>query len=1230
MAKVSLRASGGLNKDFDPNNLPEGDYSSASNIVFDFGKSGGAGAIRLLESIRTSGVSATNIKATTQGVDGTIYVLGDNGSTASIYKIPTTLDTKTTLVTYTHLVATTFVPDLKIIGTSIVWNYAEEGTVLICPTTDVIAGTRTILDLKLQKDTPNNVVGILKTIGTGIDFLESNDFQFASRYQYTNKEYSVLGNYSQVFKGEKGTASYSLTYTFGGSPYFATHLEVYVRIGNNGIWRRIDTQLISAYSGAFTWLGQTYESLDIVTTGNPYDAVPVNAKHIEIAKNRIFLANIKDDYDMSSANLDFTLSSASGYTLPSSGLYNSYISGSPLTTPTSSETGSDYVKPFANNSVYGVGIAFYDSALKTRGVEKFEKITTGKFAYPMIPTITVTLNAGYVKPSWAKYAQLVYTKNTSKSYFYEGYASNIYFQLNQVETNLVTKETTDILVASQSVTVDQLKDIKYFVIDLMGMYRAGQIYTVEQGDRVLINTPNGLLDLRILGQENNLIYCEYSGIAMTNISLPNSTLLYFEIYSPKQVQEDESLVFYEYGNLTEISAWAASTTKTFSGTGTLNGASTAKLIGDTVFTKIELPVYKTAPFLYNTQRTVPAVIGAGIDENVITVINANINSLANSTAGSGSPTDKTDVPTIVNISPNGDSSTIVDSSSAFKLAGFYDIGVQKAGTNRLTIAYNLTATKVFVLNGGGAVGSATWSLKAQVFRTPYNNTTNKYDVASEKIGKSFDVFPQATLTADTGGGGTIEPALATQIIELNTGITKPFEANDKFHIELALSLVSTGDVTASQITISKTSGSTYGINITLNGNRTTPKTITTYNNNATVETTNVKYLIRSISNATSNQFWNTSAGKPSIISTSSVSTRRTNTIRYGGNYVSGTNINNTCSFFALDSNDVAIENGEITSLQRASRLQGNGSMLLVLCQKESAYIMMGEQELSQGNNSSVYALTANMIGTIRNFGNNLGMLNKQSVMNYKGNIWWWDDFNKKVVKYTPDGLEIPSDTYMRSHFLTKSGVANFSYDPFYNMCFVAIGSDTTSAGYSDNLKRWIAESYNLKSDFAESYGDKIILFKSGVMYKPIANTTTNDYNHLLGTEYNGSITFTLNSRLPINPLNVSVTHDMNVVDYSVTSNYVKANLLTIGITNENGQATSIVESNFLVEDNRLYAHILRDANSQRGGVAMPNAIIEGDYIVGYLNKFVVTLKDKSQNMRINSIDVDIAPVSGHS
>ena len=33
MAKVSLKATGGLNKDVDLNLLPEGDYSDATNIV---------------------------------------------------------------------------------------------------------------------------------------------------------------------------------------------------------------------------------------------------------------------------------------------------------------------------------------------------------------------------------------------------------------------------------------------------------------------------------------------------------------------------------------------------------------------------------------------------------------------------------------------------------------------------------------------------------------------------------------------------------------------------------------------------------------------------------------------------------------------------------------------------------------------------------------------------------------------------------------------------------------------------------------------------------------------------------------------------------------------------------------------------------------------------------------------------------------------------------------------
>jgi hypothetical protein len=60
-----------------------------------------------------------------------------------------------------------------------------------------------------------------------------------------------------------------------------------------------------------------------------------------------------------------------------------------------------------------------------------------------------------------------------------------------------------------------------------------------------------------------------------------------------------------------------------------------------------------------------------------------------------------------------------------------------------------------------------------------------------------------------------------------------------------------------------------------------------------------------------------------------------------------------------------------------------------------------------------------------------------------------------------------------------------------------------------------------------------------------------------------------------------------------------------------------------LEDNRVYAHVLRDTNSTGG-------IIEGNYMVGYLNKFLLSLTDKTQNMRIVSLDVELERVTGHS
>ena len=1222
MAKVSLNATGGLNKDVDLNLLPEGDYSDATNIIFDSGKTGGAGAIKMLESITTAGFNfgSDTIKATHQAADGQIYVLTVNGATAYIYRIPTTLDSKVTILYYTHSVSTDFSPDIKVLDNCIIWNYHATGTPLLFSLdgwTTTVANPP-IGDLTLVKRTPNNVFTINKTVSTpeaGLEFLETNDFQFCGRYHYKSGEFSAMSAYSQMYKAEVGITDYAFTYSFSGAPANAEYFELYGRIGNAGIWRRIDTAKTSTDT-SFSWTGQIYESLDTITTSKPFDSIPVSAKHIEIAKNRVFLANIVDDYDIASANLDFTISKVSGNGYePSttSGTYGSYLSSSNFVEASLSSkesTSVAYYKPFANSSTYGIGLAYYDEAMKTRGVEKYVKFNTGKFAYPILPTIRVALGSTWARPAWAKYAQLVYTKNISKSYIYEGYASNIFFELTTLTTLPTTKAVTEITTITQSLTDKQIKNVKFLVVDLMGMFRAGNIYNFSEDDRITINTPNGLLDLKIESQNDNFIYCKYDKGIMSNPVIPVAKSLYFEIYTPKQVPEDESLLFYEYGNLMDITSWASSSNKDISGDGTLG---TNKLLGDMVFSKIDLPVYSTAPFIYTKYKSNPKEY---IQDAITTADIATFSMQSSSAGPSTTISDVVRIPSFTSFVANADGAAIITSAGIegssgpeLKILGYYDSADQEVGVNKLTLTYRIKKTWSVTNTYGNTGGYITYSLRAQVYKMSYNTTTELYGA-----GVAFGTL-KTLAEGNLETSGTSNDVLVHDI-ELNSNAD--IVTDDKFYVELTLVFDSYGPILAAQISFTQSDGY-QAIQFTLNGDRIAPTTETTYNPYAIISGTTAKLVRRASSAATSRQFWNTSAGKPVVLISKNLNpTGRKNTIRYGGNYVAGTKINNLSSFFALDSADVPIENGEIVSLQRASRLQGNGTMLLALCQNESAYILLGEQELTQGNNQGILSISSNVIGTIRNLGYNYGLQDKQSALNYKGNIWWWDNYNKKVIKYNEQGIELVSNTFMRSHFLTKSGNAKFAFDPFYNMCFVSIGGETTSIGYSDTLKRWIS-TYAFKPDYAESYGDKMVLFKSGIVYKSLQS----GFNAFLGAgAVDSTVTFTLNSRLPVMPLNVSVTHDMNVMDYS-QANGVKASLLSIAISNENGQASAINETNFIAEDNRLYAHILRDSTSTGG-------LIEGNYIVGYLNNFVVSLKDKTQNMRLNSLDIEVQAISGHS
>jgi hypothetical protein len=929
MAKISLRASGGLNKDIDPNNLPEGDYIAASNIVFDAGKTGGAGAVRLMESFASTGITlAGTPRATFQNVDNIIYVLCNNaGGTATIHKIIPSGDSfnASAILTYPHNATDVeMVPDLKVIGNTIVWNYAEGGTVLAYTLTlDINLTFASIEDLKLQKKTPNNVVKIKKTISSSpLALLENTDFQFAARYQYASKEYSVLGNYSQMFKGEKGVAKYEIQYDFSAKPAFATDIELYVRMGNNGNWRKADVQKIADYVAGVTvveFTGQMNESLDLVTVGKPFDAIPENVKSIEIAKNRLFLANIQDDYSLSETNLRLDINVENETPFGGTGYKTYFGSGASdinVTSTESSYDGAGYIKPFANNSTYALGIAYYDAALKTRGVEPstVRKFSTGNFSYRAIPNIMVATKAGYEKPSWAKYMQLVLTKNISKSYSYEGFASNIFFELNVLEENPATKVVSRVTKISQSVTKDDLKDVTYFVVDLMGMFLSGRVYTLQEGDRISINigttSSRNIIDLRIVQQNGNLLYCDYSGGELANPDVPIPKDLFFEIYSPKQTQEEEALLFYEYGSLVDISS--GFTSIQFSGSGTLNEN---KIIGDMVFSKVEIPTYETSPFESITERILPLTYEE--NKKIVAVSSMSGTSLSDTSVSFDAKSKKL-YPVWTSFGTGNDSgyATLVSSGAQFKVARFYDIGAQEQNESKITVSASLNMEAIGLTfynpaeaEGATLSGRMQANFSIQVYRFAYDNKINKYPAPAAKFGSAIE-----------GSGAITYEDWSASITSKTINFSGSFpltslpeiQANDKFYIELTAEYYLSGDA-VSDSEISITGNGATPIVLTLEGDPNLVKTNYKYNPSVVLSTANQNFIIRSISNAVANQQWNTSAGKPSVIASNVAYPRRTNAIRYSGNFIAGTSVNNINSFFALDSNEVPIENGEIVS-----------------------------------------------------------------------------------------------------------------------------------------------------------------------------------------------------------------------------------------------------------------------------------------------------------------------------
>lgn len=163
------------------------------------------------------------------------------------------------------------------------------------------------------------------------------------------------------------------------------------------------------------------------------------------------------------------------------------------------------------------------------------------------------------------------------------------------------------------------------------------------------------------------------------------------------------------------------------------------------------------------------------------------------------------------------------------------------------------------------------------------------------------------------------------------------------------------------------------------------------------------------------QNWFTDAGRPNFIDRIGQQLKETN-ISYSNVLIPGTKTNGLSSFDALDERNIPQECGPIRKLQITSKVQDElGVVLLAICEKETASIYVGEVQLFGSTAPSTLAQAPEVLGTINILKGSYGTINPECVVEYRGNVYWIDMYNGKLIQYSLNGL-FPISNYKMTRF----------------------------------------------------------------------------------------------------------------------------------------------------------------------------------------------------------------------
>ena len=931
-------------------------------------------------------------------------------------------------------------------------------------------------------------------------FLKSRAHTFAYRYVYKDGETSVFSPTSHHYPNQdmdddnhKTSKKIKVEFPFyeadsNGISQDVHKIQFAVKFDKDTsyfIWKEFDS-----ISHATEFLGQKESTEGIITADfyndvlgfsvddtnsvKLYDTVPYEAEALSIARNRLFLGNIKEgrlnprQIDSSDISLD-------------------------IITQNFSDSFSQYDRNrggkvgFAHSSAYQIGIAFFDFAGRTGGVltdDSLKVITPerGFYLSTYNSSIKFTLNDSLKNkiPDWAEYYAIVRTKNLTKDFTISNLSDKVRYHKTDstggftvnVEKNYPTNDENDDkgISGTPNGTFSEAELVTFsaehegVAVGLGDLVSYKQGYSYQEGDRIKLIKGDDIFEAVITGQEGKYVKTNLYNLNSTNYfntnSLSNSDYnIIYEIYSPHKIQPNE--FYYECFNGRIIRD---------GGTASFSNL-TGNLIGDVYLRSLEADTSSVENFFFEGESTTKNAQDHEIKGEIkyidFPIFYGEGNNDMTCNTGSNNGTHSFDYRYDIKISSTG-------SPDKFKWRkrGRSLIGVNEPYSSEI----NITGSDQFLSHGvkvnfGSVTGHTVndrWVVNAKIADNSAmdEETRRAYGIFPSPPNGSIIEGSEVRLYFKEQKNGTAINSHVENVWEINfDGVDQTYANLEELFWEtsfgtdvIAQAQGGTNKFAFRRGTVDNSNGGMACLNI-LNSAAGSGNTVSNSDgtsihmiyegtmrqngdwgrsvysrNNITVDMADQFSYAAESMNPSNDYFlnWIQITGKPNLVPSEVSSQKKTTGIVFSETKIPGSKINGLSKFSALDEKRLDDATGPLRSLKVTSKTQSTGSIMLAISENETSGIYLGEQQLQQSSSGGQFlAVSSGVIGTINTLKGSYGTKHPESVAVNEGTAYWFDVKNETVIRYDNNGLTPIGDVKMKTFFKEKSSIISSDSTPHF-------------------------------------------------------------------------------------------------------------------------------------------------------------------------------------------------------